>query len=248
MREWFFKPKTTIVKYGLRMELDPMEWLQVELLMRGELEAPICDLMERTLRPGDVFVDVGSHIGFYSLVAGHFVGKTGRVIAIDPQPYNANRLLRNGELNGFTNLEVHIAAAGDNEGFLSLPNQSDNDKARLSLGGEHVNDTAQRFVVPLRRLESILQDHHKSPVSFMKISVVGFEREVARGLGDQLGKIRHLLIDIREDTTSGRAFDLVQMLRQANYALTTVTGASWQPEQTLPANCLFATLSQKKVL
>ena len=106
----------------------------MDLLARGELEPHLRETMERLLRPGDVFVDVGSHVGFYSLLAGRLVGGRGRVIAIDPQPYNAQRVLLNAELNGFAHLETHVAAAGAEERFVTLHQQRQSDKARLSVG------------------------------------------------------------------------------------------------------------------
>lgn len=232
------------------MELDPLEWIQVELLQRGVLEQPLVDAMSRVLRPGDTFVDVGSHIGFYSLVGCKLVGESGRVIAIDPQPYNATRLLRDAELNGFAHLQVHIAAVGEAEQFLTLANQSVTDKARLTLaegpvvGGGHVNDVNQHFVVPLRRLDNLLRESGMNKVRLIKISVVGYEWAVVRGLGSLLGGIEHLVIDMRDDTTSGKPFELVQQLLRSNYALTTLNGQDWKPGEPLPANCLFATLAK----
>lgn len=245
MREWFFRPKASSVIHGLKMELDPMEWIQIDLLQRRQLESSLGVLLQEKLRPGDTFVDVGSHVGFYSLQARHFVGATGRVIAVDPQPYNANRLLRNAELNGFTNIEMHIAAAGDTDQFVSLSNQSDMDKARLSLGGEHVNDEAQCFTVPLRRMENILNDgRNSSRIRLMKISVVGYEWQVVCGLGTQLGNIEYLLIDIRDDTTTGHSLKLIERLRQANYLLLTSREEPWQPGEPLSDNNLLAVLAR----
>jgi FkbM family methyltransferase len=247
MRQLFFNPKPTVLRHGLKMELDPMEWVQIELLQHGELEASLRSVLEQELRPGDTFVDVGSHVGFYSLLACHLVGKTGRVIAIDPQPYNANRLLRNAELNGFANLEVHVAAVGDNEGFVTLPNQWQTDKARLSLASEHVNDVVQKFVVPLRRLDNMLRVCRIDRVRLMKLDVIGYELEVIRGLGTELGRIEHLLVEILDPGTA-HAEELLELLRKANYSLLTLSRQPWRPGQMLPDNNLFATSSSQSLL
>lgn len=55
--------------------------------------------LEANLRPGDVFVDAGAHIGFYSLMAARVVGPSGRVIAIEPQASTFDRLRWNISAN-----------------------------------------------------------------------------------------------------------------------------------------------------
>ena len=90
-------------KYDLLMELDPQEWLQLQLFESKWLEPETLNLYERLLRPGDVFIDVGAHVGFHSLVARHLIGPDGLVVAVEPQPYNAGKLLANWRANGFVN-------------------------------------------------------------------------------------------------------------------------------------------------
>jgi len=45
-----------------------------------------------TLRKGDIFIDVGAHVGKYTLPAAKIVGNTGKVIAIEPDPANFEAL------------------------------------------------------------------------------------------------------------------------------------------------------------
>src|SRR5215831_15161314 len=95
LRRLVWTPHRTKVLGGLRMELDPAEWTQMQLLKQNWLEPSTLALYDKLLRPGDVFVDVGAHVGFHSLVARQFVGSNGLVLAIEPQPYNAQKILAN---------------------------------------------------------------------------------------------------------------------------------------------------------
>src|SRR5947209_6611895 len=92
-------PNQTVVLGGARMELDLAEWTQMQLLKRNWLEPRTLELYAKLLRPGDVFVDVGAHVGFHSLVARQIIGFEGLVIAIEPQPYNARKILENWRAN-----------------------------------------------------------------------------------------------------------------------------------------------------
>ena len=62
----------------------------------------------RILKPGDVFVDVGAHIGWFTLLAAEIVGPQGKVLAIEPEWKNYKRLQDNLELNN-SNGNVEIA-------------------------------------------------------------------------------------------------------------------------------------------
>ena len=74
------KPHISTVHHDIRMELDPEEWLQVDLRAMGRLEPRTTALFERILRPGDSYVDVGAHVGYHSLVAARLVGDGGRIM------------------------------------------------------------------------------------------------------------------------------------------------------------------------
>ena len=60
-------------------------------------------LILATLRPGDVFFDVGANIGYYSVIASTVVGAEGRVVSFEPDPANFALLSRNIRLNGVMN-------------------------------------------------------------------------------------------------------------------------------------------------
>src|SRR6476661_5734579 len=67
-------PKVHRVARGLRMELDPREWAQMDLIRCGALEPKTVALIERLLPPGGCYVDVGSHVGFHALIGSRAVG------------------------------------------------------------------------------------------------------------------------------------------------------------------------------
>src|SRR5690606_12848835 len=118
---------------GFHMQLDSQEWLQIDLLAGRQSEPLTAALIERLLEPGDVFVDIGAHVGWLSLLAARSVGPHGKVVAIDPQPYNCDRILTNAGLNGFENIVVAPVAVSDRDDFLLIAHQPPRDKSRLTL-------------------------------------------------------------------------------------------------------------------
>ncbi|MBU3578636.1 FkbM family methyltransferase [Polynucleobacter sp. 73C-SIWE] len=61
-------------------------------------------VVERILKKGDIFLDLGSHIGFYALIAARIVGETGHVYAFEPTPATRDTLDKNVIDNGLKNI------------------------------------------------------------------------------------------------------------------------------------------------
>src|SRR5258708_4565790 len=64
--------------HGFILELDPRDLVTQSLLLSGIWEPESTRVVE-TLQEGAVFIDVGAHVGYYSLTASKRVGKSGRV-------------------------------------------------------------------------------------------------------------------------------------------------------------------------
>src|SRR5437016_10596018 len=92
---------------GLQMILyfdDELSWL----IYNQDFERQERQFVQRYLRPGDVFVDVGANIGLYTLIAAKCVGATGRVYIIEPCGKCFLRLRASGEINRFPNVLCYM--------------------------------------------------------------------------------------------------------------------------------------------
>lgn len=69
-------------------------------------EAEIAHLLLRAVKPGDFVIDVGANIGIFTVIMASLVGPEGKVLAIEPETYNLERLRKNIELNDLDNVEV----------------------------------------------------------------------------------------------------------------------------------------------
>ena len=146
----------------------------------GAFEQDVSDTLDGLLRPGSVFVDVGANYGWHSLLAASAVGTTGRVIAIEPNPLNTLLLRRSAEENGFTNITVRTMATSDRDGFGALETDGSNGRI-ISLDATIEEPVGCSFVVPLRRLDAILERAGDPTVDVVKIDVEGFELATLRG-------------------------------------------------------------------
>jgi len=71
-------------------------------------------------KEGDIVVDVGAHIGRYTIIASKRVGESGKVIAIEAHPGNFEMLNRNVKLNKLTNVTALNYAVYSKESKLKL--------------------------------------------------------------------------------------------------------------------------------
>jgi hypothetical protein len=93
--------------------------------------------LAETLKPGDVFYDVGANEGFFTLIGAQLVGRGGTVVAFEPLPENVTQLERNVDLNSFEHVLVVAAAVGAASGTGSFGSPSGRpDNARLLREGE----------------------------------------------------------------------------------------------------------------
>jgi FkbM family methyltransferase len=82
--------------------------------LKNGYELPTRNLLERAIRPGDLFVDVGAHWGFFTLQAATHPARGVTVVGFEPDPANAAILVRNVADNGLTDeVSVVCVACGD---------------------------------------------------------------------------------------------------------------------------------------
>lgn len=77
-------------------------------------------MFERVLKRGDVVVDIGANVGYYSLLAAKVVEESGRVYAFEPSPRSFSVLVENIALNGYSNVIPVAKAITDKVGTAKL--------------------------------------------------------------------------------------------------------------------------------
>ncbi|MEK7181303.1 MAG: FkbM family methyltransferase [Patescibacteria group bacterium] len=107
------KPKEfiTMQRLGLKLFLDPKNSVEAEGIEEIETK-----LVEVFLRPGDIFVDVGAHLGWFSTIASRIVGNGGRVFAFEPNHKSYALLKKNLAENKCINVTAENIAISDEKG------------------------------------------------------------------------------------------------------------------------------------
>jgi FkbM family methyltransferase len=150
-------------------------------LATGAYEQPIADLFASTLRAGMTVIDVGAHVGYFSLVAARHVGPTGRVWSFEPDPANRASLERNVHANGLTDrISILPLAASSAVGESALYRvASDTGSSTLypsaDTGGE-------RIAVATTSLDAWADASGWPAVDLVKVDAEGAEGSVVDGM------------------------------------------------------------------
>ena len=133
-------------------------------------------------KPADTVVDVGAHIGLYTLIAAKRVGPSGKVIAIEPDPENCNLLKRNVELNRLTNVTIleRAAFSSDSKLKLYLPGK-ERGFTKLSTIMANRAVTENFVEIDATTLDHLMLMQGITQINWIKIDVEGAELEVLKG-------------------------------------------------------------------
>lgn len=201
---------------GYRMEIDPVNdvGLERELYYHGTYESGTLQLMEQLLPPGGTFVDAGANIGLMTLHAAQIVGRTGRVLAFEPQPTTHDILQRNVALNGFSWTAVHALALGETAGTATI------------YAREHVGRGGSSLYAPEAQASGVevevdtLDNKITGPVDLLKVDVEGHEVPVLEGARQLLSGAHPpaVIVECSSGTAGNRMAILALFAQLPHYA------------------------------
>lgn len=137
------------------------------------------------IQPGDIVLDIGANLGYYSLIAADLVGASGKVVAIEPNPHVFNLLTKTMQVNGYAhrvtmrNYALGSEGSGGVHPFFVPTNEPKNGRfvgAHEDMACLEAHGTV--FDVQLGNLA----DENLGRVDFIKIDVEGAEIEILRHL------------------------------------------------------------------
>src|ERR1700752_2954375 len=86
----------------LKMYVDSRDVsISPHLILDGVWEEGTEAALRRLVKPGMHVVEVGANVGYFTLTMAHIVGGQGSVVAFEPDPFLAQIIRDNAEINGF---------------------------------------------------------------------------------------------------------------------------------------------------
>ena len=185
---------------GFWFDLNLGDNLQRCLFFSGTYEDAYLRFLEREVRPGDTYIDVGGHIGLDAFIVARALEGRGRVVCFEPSPDSAVLIHSGAAANGLSDLvEVVECGLANEEGRLLLradpryPIDDSGVRSRYNDGPVVVN-------ARLRRFDDWATEESLDRIDIVKLDVEGCEYDVLLGMRDSLIKFqpRAIVVEVND--------------------------------------------------
>ena len=174
---------------GFYFQVEPRDFgVSFELATTGVYEPTSLDLILSKIKPGNTVIDIGAHIGLYTLPMSQVVGSRGRVIAFEPNPKNLDLLNWNIDTNGCNNIQVEEQAVRDRSSVSDLLLSGINSGDHRFYGNGYV----KTIPVMCTTLDNYLDPGTK--VDVIKMDIQGGEGEAFYGMRRVLSENPNIFI------------------------------------------------------
>ncbi|WP_109156055.1 MULTISPECIES: FkbM family methyltransferase [unclassified Azospirillum] len=200
--------------------------LRIQLLnatrdhLNGTCEPPVQQCLADCLKSGDVFLDIGANIGFFSIIAARLVGIRGRVVAVEPVLANVSCIQENARVNGLGNVTVLPVAAGACNGTGTLHLTAHSGGATLS-SDDLPPDVTDKTEVPVLSIDGLIDSGRIAVPAMVKIDVEGTELAVLDGMRRTLDSHHPMIVfevdDERPAAAEAKYAALAARLAQHGY-------------------------------
>lgn len=170
----------------------------------GTNELPVQEAVATHLRPGGVFYDIGSNIGFFALLAGREVGPAGHAYAFEPVPANVERIRANATRNRLANVTALQVAASDGPGSATLLLSRHPGGAALAAAAPAPADLTGEIEVQTVSIDQLVAADAIQPPTVVKVDVEGNEAPVLRGMAATIRTSRPVLVIELDDAAPER--------------------------------------------
>lgn len=197
---WWVIDEDTHVSHWVRecKRLDHDQWMLGKLF--------------RYIRPGDVVIDIGAHIGDHTIAYSDWVGPTGKVVAFEPETEAYQCITRN--LQHRMNVEIFCDALSTSYTWATL------ERIENNFGSTYLTKNKKDYnKIQVRNVDSFEFRH----VDFIKIDAEGSEPSILEGAQETLAKFRPVLcIEInqlaleRQGSCEGHLLEMLNFLKYKN--------------------------------
>ena len=200
-------------RQDLDLRLNLRDNAQRALHRNGAYEPNLRDRILGELEAGDVYMDIGAHIGIHALTVARRLEQLGggHVYAFEPTE-SADRLAEAARRNTIQNLTLIRAAVGDVNGHLELKTDPDfgpDDPGVRSAYGP--GKSVGHF--PILRVDDWAADAGLDRLDVVKLDIEGGEFAALRGMRATLARLKPRLVVVEEsDIALNRAGVTVEQL------------------------------------
>lgn len=176
-------PRVTV--QGCTFYLNPKDLtVSRNLLLHNSWEPFETQIVLQEIKEGDVVLDIGANLGYYTVLAAKQAGEAGKVFAFEPDPNNFALLEKNVKANNCRNVILERKAVSNTTGKLKLHLSEENK-------GDHrifqSGDSRKVIEIEAVSLDDYFKDY-AGKIDFIKMDIQGAEGLALQGMGSLLQK------------------------------------------------------------
>lgn len=173
--------------------------VSAHLILDGFWEMWNTIFLSRFVRPGMKVIEIGSNLGYFSLLISDLVGPNGRIIGFEPLTYNVELLDRTMAINGFSGRFISDRrAVSDRDGIAHIYVPRGNWGGGSIMVGAHSFENATHEEVETIRLDAFCDANEFWP-EFIKMDAEGSEPAIWGGMTEIRKRQKKLAIMIEFD-------------------------------------------------
>lgn len=176
---------------GYDLWLNNTGYLDKQIITKGAFEPLTTKAIKRFVKSGDVVIDVGANIGYYTVLLSKLVGATGKVFAFEPTKHFGGVLRDNIEINHLNNIEIIDLGLSNQVQDLVIDIGPSSATLHSPAGFDKVINTEK---ISLTTLNAFLRERAPERIDFIKIDIDGHEPLFFDGAWDALERYSPIII------------------------------------------------------
>ncbi len=226
---WIYGPglfPTKRIRYAMRggmwMRLDLHDQISRMIYFLGSHESEETQIIKRIIQPNWIVLDIGAHIGFYTLLAARLIDRDlGHIYAFEPNPGTFEILTHHIKINGLAHVTAYNMAIGTSVGRIEffLGPSRNTGMASMFPRETRYGKTTTRVTT----LDRFVNTNNLRSINLIKMDVEGAEFEILEGSRNILALyLPHLVLEVNAimlKRSGHRPRDLVLLLRDYGYTL-----------------------------
>ena len=131
-------------------------------------------------KEGDTVIDIGGHIGIFTIISARRCGEKGKLFTYEPNPETFKRLKKNIEANKLSQVKLNNMAVSEKDGQLNMKIGESSQGSTIMENGT-LSDYSETVSVQTCTLDNIVSGNNIFKIDILKIDAEGAELLILKG-------------------------------------------------------------------
>jgi FkbM family methyltransferase len=194
--------KNKIIVNGYEMNVNSNDKGISEELTMFKIHEPLnTKFLSKQLEEGMVCLDVGANLGYFAFLESSKIGKTGKVIAIEPAPLTFELFEQNIKLQKYQNISSYNFALSNKEGIIDFFVSDSSNWSRIIEGEDSDHgDKGSIIKIKCKTIDNFIDELKLNQLDLIRVDLEGYEFEIFECAQKTLSELKPMLqIEVHRD-------------------------------------------------